>query len=101
MAKTLRIKLRSYDHRLLDKSVRDIVEVGKKNGAAIAGPVPLPTRREIFTVQRSTFVHKKSREQFEMRTHRRLLDITNPTPRIVDALAKLSLPAGVDVELKS
>lgn len=101
MAKTLRIKLRSYDHRLLDTSVREIVDVGKKNGATIAGPVPLPTRREVFTVQRSTFVHKKSREQFEMRTHRRLIDITNPTPRIVDALTRLSLPAGVDVEIKS
>ena len=100
MAKKLRIKLRSYDHRLLDKSVQEILDIGKKNGATISGPIPLPTRREVFTVQRSTFVHKKSREQFEIRTHRRLIDIDNPASRIVDALARLSLPAGVDVELK-
>ncbi|HNQ35330.1 MAG TPA: 30S ribosomal protein S10 [bacterium] len=101
MSQKLRIKLRSYDHRLLDQSVREIIEIGKRTGENLAGPIPLPTKREIFTVQRSTFVHKKSREQFEIRIHRRLIDIINPSARIVDALTKLSLPAGVDVEIKS
>ena len=101
MAQKLRLKLRSYDHRLLDQSVREIIEISKRTGEKVAGPVPLPTRREVFTVLRSPFVHKKSREQFEIRTHRRLIDIINPSARIVDALTKLTLPAGVDVEIKS
>ncbi|MFH0796890.1 MAG: 30S ribosomal protein S10 [Candidatus Omnitrophota bacterium] len=101
MAQKLRIKLRSYDHRLLDQSVREIIEISKRTGEKVAGPVPLPTRREVFTVLRSPFVHKKSREQFEIRIHSRLVDIINPSARIVDALTKLTLPAGVDVEIKS
>ncbi len=101
MAQKLRLKLRSYDHRLLDQSVREIIEISKRTGEKVAGPVPLPTRREVFTVLRSPFVHKKSREQFEIRIHRRLIDIINPSARIVDALTKLTLPAGVDVEIKS
>jgi len=101
MAQKLRLKLRSYDHRLLDQSVREIIEISKRTGEKVAGPVPLPTRREVFTVLRSPFVHKKSREQVEIRIHRRLIDIINPSARIVDALTKLTLPAGVDVEIKS
>ncbi len=101
MATKLRIKLRSYDHSLLDRSVREIIEISKRTGEKIAGPIPLPTKREVYTVLRSPFVHKKSREQFEIRIHRRVLDILNPSSRIVDALTKLALPAGVDVEIKS
>ena len=101
MGTKLRIKLRSYDHRLLDQSVREIIEISKRTGEEIAGPIPLPTRKEIYTVLRSPFVHKKSREQFEIRIHRRLIDIINPSGKIADALTKLALPAGVDVEIKS
>ncbi|MFH2068121.1 MAG: 30S ribosomal protein S10 [Candidatus Omnitrophota bacterium] len=101
MGTKLRIKLRSYDHRLLDQSVTEIIEISKRTGETLAGPIPLPTRKEKYTVLRSPFVHKKSREQFEIRIHRRLIDIVNPTGKIVDALTKLTLPAGVDVEIKS
>ena len=101
MGTKLRIKLRSYDHRLLDQSVHEIIEISKRTGEEIAGPIPLPTRKEIYTVLRSPFVHKKSREQFEIRIHRRLIDIINPSGKIADALTKLALPAGVDVEIKS
>ena len=97
----IRIKLKAYDHRLLDQAVLEIVETVKRTGAKIAGPVPLPTKREIYTVLRSPVIDKKSREQFEIRTHHRLIDIINPSARIVDALTKLTLPAGVDVEIKS
>ncbi len=96
----IRIKLRAYDHRLLDLSTQDIVETAKKTGASISGPVPLPTRHEIFTVLRSPHVDKKSREQFLLKTHKRLIDIVNPTAKTIDALRKLDLPAGVHVEIK-
>jgi small subunit ribosomal protein S10 len=91
---------RSFDHRVLDGSAREIVNTAKRTGAQVKGPVPLPTRIERFTVNRSPHVDKKSREQFEMRTHRRILDIVDPTPQTVDALMKLDLAAGVDVEIK-
>ena len=96
----IRIKLRAYDHRLLDLSTEDIVETAKKTGASISGPIPLPTKREIFTVLRGPHVDKKSREQFLLKTHKRLIDIVNPTARTIDALRKLDLPAGVHVEIK-
>ena len=96
----IRIRLKAYDHRLLDQSAAQIVETAQRTGADIVGPVPLPTRIEKFTVNRSPHVDKKSREQFEMRTFRRLLDIVDPTPQTVDALMKLDLAAGVDVEIK-
>ena len=96
----IRIRLRSFDHKLLDVSMQEIVETVKKTGGSVVGPVPLPTRRELFTVLRSPHVDKKSREQFEMKTHKRLLDILDPTTKTIDALRKLDLPAGVDVEIK-
>jgi len=96
----IRIKLMAYDHRLLDVSTEEIVETAKRTGAMVAGPVPLPTKREIFTVLRSPHVDKKSREQFQIKTHKRLLEIINPTSKTIDALKKLDLPAGVDVEIK-
>jgi small subunit ribosomal protein S10 len=96
----IRIKLMAYDHRLLDISAQEIVETAKRTGAAIAGPVPLPTKREVFTVLRSPHVDKKSREQFQIKTHKRFLDIINPTAKTIDALKKLDLPAGVYVEIK-
>ena len=96
----IRIKLIAYDHRLLDVSTQEIVETAKKTGAGIAGPIPLPTKREIFTVLRSPHVDKKSREQFQIKTHKRILDIVNPTSKTIDALKKLDLPAGVYVEIK-
>ncbi len=97
---TIRIRLRAYDHRVLDSSTSEIVNTAKRTGAQVRGPVPLPTRIERFTVLRSPHVDKKSMEQFEMRTHKRLIDIVNPTPQTVDALMKLDLAAGVDVEIK-
>ncbi len=102
MAETqkIRIKLRAYDHRLLDQSTEEIVKAAQRTGAAINGPIPLPTAMSKYTVLRSPHVDKKSREQFEMRTHKRLLDIVNPTAQTVDALMRLDLPAGVDVEIK-
>lgn len=96
----IRIKLRAYDHRILDRSVKEIVDTVQRTGARIAGPVPLPTRISRVTVLRSPHVDKKSREQFEIRTHKRLIDIVDPTPQTVDALMKLELAAGVDVEIK-
>ena len=96
----IRIRLRAFDYRVLDKSTAEIVETAKRTGAKVAGPIPLPTRIEKFTVNRSPHIDKKSREQFEMRTHKRLLDIVDPTPQTVDALMKLDLAAGVDVEIK-
>ncbi|MBI1953117.1 MAG: 30S ribosomal protein S10 [Candidatus Omnitrophica bacterium] len=99
-APRIRIKLRAFDHRILDRSAAEIVETARRTGAAVAGPVPLPTKREIFTVLRSPHVDKKSREQFALKTHKRLLDIVNPTSKTVEALRKLDLPAGVDVEIK-
>jgi small subunit ribosomal protein S10 len=96
----IRIKLRAYDYRILDKAVAEIVDTARNTGAGIAGPIPLPTDIHKVTVNRSVHVDKKSREQFEMRVHKRLLDIMEPTQQTVDALGKLSLPAGVDVEIK-
>lgn len=96
----IRIRLRGYDSRVLDKSVLEIVETAKRTGAKVAGPIPLPTRIEKFSVNRSVHVDKKSAEQFELRTHKRLLDIVDPTARTVDELKKLNLPAGVDITIK-
>ncbi|MCF7924213.1 MAG: 30S ribosomal protein S10 [Candidatus Izimaplasma sp.] len=96
----IRIRLKSYDHRLLDQSSKRIVETAKKTGAKVSGPIPLPTEREIFTVLRSPHVNKDSREQFERRTHKRLIDIINPTPKTIDSLMHLDLPSGVDIVLK-
>ena len=96
----IRIRLKAYDHRLIDRSASEIVETAKRTGAQVRGPIPLPTKIEKFTVNRSPHVDKKSREQFEMRTHKRLLDIVDPTPQTVDALMKLDLAAGVDVQIK-
>ncbi len=96
----LRIKLRAYDHKVIDNSARQIVETALRYGAEVSGPVPLPTETRKYTVNRSTFVHKDAREQYEMRTHKRLIDILNPNPRIIDALMNLTLPAGVDIEIK-
>jgi small subunit ribosomal protein S10 len=96
----VRIKLRAYDHRILDHSAQEIVNTAKRTGAKVSGPIPLPTRIERFTVLKGPTIDKRSREQFEMRTHKRLLDIIDPTARTVDALMKLDLPAGVDVEIK-
>ena len=100
MDQRIRIRLKAYDYRLLDRSVAEIVETAKRTGAHVVGPIPLPTRIKKFTVLRSPHVDKKSREQFEIRTHKRLIDIVQPTPETVDALMKLSLSAGVDVEIK-
>jgi small subunit ribosomal protein S10 len=102
MAQTnkIRIKLRAYDHRLLDQSVKEIVAAAQRTGSTINGPIPLPTAISKYTVNRSPHIDKKSREQFEMRTHKRLLDIVSPTAQTVDALMRLDLPAGVDVEIK-
>ncbi|MBI3606330.1 MAG: 30S ribosomal protein S10 [Nitrospirae bacterium] len=96
----IRIRLKAYDYRILDQSLLDIVDTAKRTGARISGPIPLPTKINKFTVLRSPHVDKKSREQFEIRTHKRLLDILNPTQDTVDALMKLNLAAGVDVEIK-
>ena len=96
----IRIKLKAYDHRLLDQSAAEIVETAKRTGAKITGPVPLPTRRELYTVLRSPVIDKKSREQFQITTHKRLIDIVDPTSKTVDALRKLNLPSGVYVEVK-
>ena len=97
---TIRIRLQAYDHRILDQSTAEIVATVKKTGAQIAGPIPLPTRIERFSVNRSPHVDKKSMEQFEIRTHKRLLDIINPVGKTVDELKKLNLPAGVDISIK-
>ncbi len=96
----IRIRLKAFDHRILDQSTSEIVSTAKRTGAQVRGPIPLPTRIERFTVLRSPHIDKKSREQFEIRTHKRLLDIIDPTPQTVDALMKLDLAAGVDVEIK-
>ena len=96
----IRIRLKAYDSKVIDQSAKQILDTAIRTGAVVAGPIPLPTRIEKFTVQRSTHVDKKSREQFEIRTHKRLLDIMEPTPETMDALMKLNLAAGVDVEIK-
>lgn len=100
MNQKIRIRLKAYDHHLLDRSVCEIVDTAKRTGARLIGPIPLPTEKNKFCVLRSPHVDKKSREQFEIRTHKRLLDILEPTPQTVDALIRLDLPAGVDVEIK-
>jgi small subunit ribosomal protein S10 len=96
----IRIRLKAYDHRVLDQSVRQIVDTAERTGAMIVGPVPLPTKIEKFTVIRSPFIDKDSREQFEIRTHKRLIDVVEPSSKTIDALVRLNLPAGVDVEIK-
>jgi small subunit ribosomal protein S10 len=96
----IRIRLRAYDYRVLDKSTAEIVETAKRTGAKVAGPIPLPTRIEKFTVNRSPHIDKKSMDQFEIRTHKRLLDIVDPTARTVDELKKLNLPSGVDITIR-
>ena len=96
----LRIKLKAYDHKVIDSSAKQIVEMAMRHGIKFAGPVPLPTETHKYTVNRSTFVHKTSREQFEVRIHKRLIDILEPNPKILDALRSLDLPAGVDIEIK-
>lgn len=97
----IRIKVRAYDYKLADQSARQIVDTAARSGARVYGPVPLPTERKRYTVNRSTFVHKDSRDQYEIRVHKRLLDITEPTPKTIDALMSLQLPAGIDVEMKT
>ena len=96
----LRIRVRAYDAKIIDNSVKQIVETAVRNGAEVVGPVPLPTETHKYTVNRSSFVHKNAREQFEMRVHKRMIDIMNPTPRTINALTNLNLPAGVDIEIK-
>ena len=97
----IRIRLKAYDHRVLDQSATEIVDIAKRTGARVSGPIPLPTQISRYTVLRSPHVDKKSREQFEIRTHKRLVDILEPTPQTVDALMKLDLPAAIDVEIKA
>ena len=99
-ADKIRIKLKAYDHKVLDQSALKIVETAKRNGAMVTGPIPLPTEKEVYTILRSPHVNKDSREQFEIRTHKRLIDIIDPTPKTVDALMHLDLPSGVDIEIK-
>ena len=96
----IRIILKAYDHKLIDQSAAQIIETAKKTGAQISGPIPLPTKKEVVTILRAVHKYKASREQFEMRTHKRLIDILSPTPKTVDALSRLDLPAGVDITLK-
>ena len=96
----IRIRLKAYEHRVLDESADKIVNTAKRTGAHVSGPIPLPTERTLYTVIRSPHISKKSREQFEMRTHKRLIDIIDPTPKTVDSLMKLDLPSGVDIEIK-
>ncbi len=96
----IRIKIRAYDHKIIDNSARQIVDTALRNGDEILGPVPLPTEKKKYTVNRSTFVHKDSRDQYELRIHKRLIDIINPNPKTIDALTNLNLPAGVDIEIK-
>jgi small subunit ribosomal protein S10 len=97
----IRIRMEAYDHRILDQSAADIIETAKRTGAKVSGPIPLPTRMERYTVLRSPHVDKKSREQFEIRTHKRLIDIIEPTPKTVDALNKLNMPAGIEIKIKA
>jgi len=96
----IRIKIRAYDHKIIDQSTKTIMETAERTGARVLGPVPLPTEKKKYTVLKSSFVHKDSRDQYEMRIHKRLLDILDPTPKTIDSLQSLNLPAGVDVEIK-
>jgi small subunit ribosomal protein S10 len=100
MTQKIRLKLKAYDHRLLDQVVKEIIETVRRTGAKTSGPIPLPTKRELYTVLRSPVIDKKSREQFEISTHKRLIQIIEPTSKTIDALKKLNLPSGVDVEIK-
>jgi len=100
LSQRIRIKLRAYDNKIIDKSAKQIVDTIERNGGKPTGPVPLPTEIHKYTVNRSSFIDKNSREQFEMRTHKRIIDVTNPTPKIIDSLMNLNLPAGVDIEVK-
>jgi len=96
----IRLRVKSYDHKLVDNSLKQIIDIALRNGAEVVGPIPLPTEFRRYTVNRSTFVHKNSREQFELRVHKRLIDILTPSQKIVEALSSLTLPAGVDIEIK-
>lgn len=96
----IRIRLKAYDHRILDQSAEKIVDTAKRSGAKVSGPIPLPTEKAVYTILRAVHKYKDSREQFEMRTHKRLIDIVNPTPQTVDSLMRLDLPSGVDIEIK-
>lgn len=96
----IRIRLKAYDYRVIDKSARTILDTAERTGALVNGPIPLPTERKLTTVNRSTFVHKDSREQFEIRIHKRLIDVLDPTPKTIESLMSLDLPAGVDIEIK-
>lgn len=96
----IRIRLKAYDHKVIDQSTKQIVETALRTGATIAGPIPLPTKKTVFTVVKSPHVYKKSREQFEMRVHKRIIDVFSPTPKTIDSLMNLSLPAGVEAEIK-
>jgi small subunit ribosomal protein S10 len=96
----IRIRIRAYDHKIIDQSTRTILETAKRTGAQTKGPIPLPTEKKKYTVNRSTFVHKNAREQYEMRIHKRLIEVINPTPKTIDAMMSLNLPSGVDVEIK-
>ncbi len=100
MAQRIRIRLRSYDHVILDRSAKEIVEIAKRTGAIVSGPIPLPTRRRVYTVLRSTFIDKKSREQFEMRVHKRLIDIYGADDKTIEEMMNVELPAGVDIEIE-
>lgn len=100
LVQRIRIKIKAYDHKIIDQSAKTIIDAVERSGASVKGPIPLPTERNIFTVNKSTFVHKDSRDQYEMRIHKRLLDILNPNPKTVDSLMNLNLPAGVDIEIK-
>jgi len=96
----LRLRIKAYDHKLIDNSCRQIIDTAKRHDAAVVGPIPLPTEIRRYTVNRSTFVHKDSREQFELRVHKRLIDIVNPNQSLIESLSRLNLPSGVDVEIK-
>ena len=96
----IRVKIRAYDNKIIDQAAKNIIETAERNNAKVVGPVPLPTENTKFTVNRSTFVHKRSREQFEMRVHKRLIDVINPNAKCIDALTSLQIPAGVDIEIK-
>lgn len=96
----IRIRLKAYDHKVIDQSVQQIIQSTERSGAKVIGPIPLPTDKKVYTVNKSTNKHKDSREQFEMRTHKRLIEIVEPTPKTIDALMSLNLPAGVDIEIK-
>jgi len=97
----IRIRLKAYDYRIIDKSARKIIETAERTGAVVTGPIPLPTEKNKITVLKSSFVHKDAREQFEMRTHKRLIDVMDPNPKTIDSLMNLDLPAGVDIEIKT